>query len=142
MPTEPLTSHALHAPAQALLQQTPSTQCPEAHGPAPVHVAPLLRSATQRPAWQKRPAAHWPSLEQEAGQESLLPLQRYGAQEGAPGAPALTGAQVPVSHASHAPPHAVLQHTPPTQFPEAHCEALLQAAPLPPLLTQAPLVQL
>lgn len=47
-----------------------------------------------------------------------------------------------MSQVSHAPAQAELQHTPPTQLPEVHCEAVLQAAPLPPLLTQAPPVQL
>ncbi len=47
MPTEPATLQASHAPEQALLQQTPSTQLPLEHWLFPVHVAALASFATQ-----------------------------------------------------------------------------------------------
>jgi hypothetical protein len=45
-------------------------------------------------------------------------------------------------HASHAPSHAPLQHTPSTQKPEAQSEACEQARPLPFGPLQVPPVQL
>jgi hypothetical protein len=42
------TSHASHSPAHALLQQTPSTQLPEAHCAADVHATPLLATHVPR----------------------------------------------------------------------------------------------
>jgi hypothetical protein len=41
VPTLPVTSHAWHWPAHALLQHTPSTQLPEPHCEAIVHAAPF-----------------------------------------------------------------------------------------------------
>jgi hypothetical protein len=38
---------ASHAPLQALLQQTPSTQLPDEHSPVVVQLAPLLFLPTQ-----------------------------------------------------------------------------------------------
>ena len=52
------------------------------------------------------------------GHEALVPLQTYGEQVAT--VPALTGAHVPPLHVSQAPPHAVAQQVPPTQFPDAH----------------------
>lgn len=74
MPTEPPTSHALHAPVQAELQHTPSTQKPEAHRPEAEHAVPFASRSTHRPAWQERPDAHCSSDEQDAGHEVPLPL--------------------------------------------------------------------
>jgi hypothetical protein len=46
VPTLPRTSHAWHWPLQAALQQTPSTQMPPAHSPAPAQAVPRsLRNA-------------------------------------------------------------------------------------------------
>jgi hypothetical protein len=47
VPAEPATLQASQAPAQAVLQQTPSTQLPEPHWLAAVHVALLAFLATQ-----------------------------------------------------------------------------------------------
>jgi hypothetical protein len=47
VPTEPVTLQASQAPPQAVLQQTPSTQLPEPHWLAAVHVTPLGFLATQ-----------------------------------------------------------------------------------------------
>jgi hypothetical protein len=72
-------------------------------------------------------------------------LQTYGAHEGLPGLPETTGLHVPTLpatlHASHAPPHAVLQHTPSTQLPLPHWLAEVQVTPLACLGTHAPALQ-
>lgn len=142
VPTEPLTLHALQAPVHAKLQHTPSTQRPEAHWLSLAHDVPFARRGRHRPDWQENPSAHTASLAHDAGHEVLLPLQTKAAHEGEPAEPAGLGVQVPLSQLSHAPAQLELQHTPLTQFPEVHCEALAHAAPLPPLLTHAPAVQL
>jgi hypothetical protein len=49
VPTLPVRLHASHAPLQAVLQQTPSTQLPLPHWLAAVHVPPLSSFST-----------HWP----------------------------------------------------------------------------------
>jgi len=41
LPTLPPTSHAWHAPPQAVSQQTPSTQLPDPHSEPAVHAVPL-----------------------------------------------------------------------------------------------------
>jgi hypothetical protein len=48
VPTLLVTSHAWHWPLQALSQQTPSTQAPEAHSPFPPQEVPcdLMKAAT------------------------------------------------------------------------------------------------
>jgi hypothetical protein len=45
VPTLPARLQASQVPAQAVLQQTPSTQLPLAHSPLRVHAAPLPNSA-------------------------------------------------------------------------------------------------
>jgi hypothetical protein len=47
VPTEPVRLHASQAPPHAVLQQTPSTQLPEAHWLAAVHTVPLAIFGTQ-----------------------------------------------------------------------------------------------
>jgi hypothetical protein len=78
-----------------------------------------------------------PLTEQVAGQEAEAPEHKYGVQDGLPALAAATLAQVPsetapdaMEQASQAPPHAVLQHTELTQFPEVHCGPDEQATPL------------
>jgi hypothetical protein len=44
--------HASHDPLQALLQQTPSTQKPLPHWPAPVQAVPLVSCGMHAPARQ------------------------------------------------------------------------------------------
>jgi hypothetical protein len=48
----------LHLPSQALSQQTPSTQKPDAHSPAPPQDWPMPLGP-QLPAWQLAGARHW-----------------------------------------------------------------------------------
>ena len=68
------------------------------HAPAPLHVPSL-------PQVDAAAAGHWPAT--------------------TGGSPAETGEHVPLLHAMHVPVHAVLQHTPCTQKPDA------QSAPTP-----------
>jgi hypothetical protein len=51
--------HALHRPAQADSQQTPSTQSPLAHWFPAVHEAPLACGEMQRPADEQK----WPVVQ-------------------------------------------------------------------------------
>jgi hypothetical protein len=57
VPAEPETSHAWHCPPHALLQQTPSTQLPDAHSPAAAHAVPFafLHVPTEPDALQVKP---------------------------------------------------------------------------------------
>lgn len=69
----------------------------------------------------------------------------YGAHDGLPGAPKPLAEQVPtlptMLQASHAPPHAVLQHTPSMQLPLRHDAPTVQLAPFARLPTHMPPVQ-
>jgi hypothetical protein len=91
------------------------------------------------------PLLHCASEVHEAGQLADDPLQTYGAHAGAPGLPDATGLHVPTLpatlHASHALPHAELQHTPSTHWPLPHWLAPVQVAPLDCLGTHAPPLQ-
>jgi hypothetical protein len=84
-------------------------------------------------------------LVQALGHEAEEPLQTYGPQEGVPALPATIGLHVPTIpvrlHASKAPLHAVLQHTPSTQLPLTHSLAAEQVAALGFLGTHAPPAQ-
>jgi hypothetical protein len=72
-------SQASHWPAQAALQQTPSTQRPETHSLVCVQVVPLLRLNSQLPLpLQKALGAHCVSLAQ-VWRQALL-VQMPGAQ--------------------------------------------------------------
>ena len=78
--------------------------------------------------------SHCVSVVQEPGQLAVIPEHTYGEHVGAPAAPAPTMLQVPsapvTSQRSHAPAHAVLQHSPSTQWPETHWLVPLQVWPL------------
>lgn len=97
------------------------------------------------------PALHTWSLPQLAlsvhpvSQVAAAPPHTYGAHEGAPLAPAPRFVHVPTEplrlHASHAPAHAVSQHTPSTHSPVAHAFAAVQLAPPACLGTHAPFTQ-
>jgi hypothetical protein len=58
VPSEPARLQASQAPAQAVLQHTPSTQLPLAHWVPAEHAVPLGRFATQTPPLQLEPDAH------------------------------------------------------------------------------------
>jgi hypothetical protein len=115
---------ASQAPAQAVLQHTPSTQKPDLHWFPEVHRVPLDGSARHRtpvhwkPSWHSRSVVHLP------GHTAALPEQANGAQDGTPWLPAGTWVQTPsepgTSQALHSPTHDELQHTPSVHCPEAH----------------------
>lgn len=124
VPTLPATLHASHAPAQGLLQHTPSTHWPDWHwdpvvqaaplaeeGGEPPHVpeaqlldrhsfgavqvAPSAFRATQAPPPQYLVGPHWPSSVQAEGQVPSTPLQAYRGHRGDPGWPAARTVQAP-----------------------------------------------
>jgi hypothetical protein len=74
VPTLPDSPHASHWPLQALSQQTPSTQCPDAHWFAPPQVCPCVSSGTQTPAEHQLPLVQSESALQ-------LPAHAVGPQE-------------------------------------------------------------
>ena len=88
------------------------------------------------------------SVAHDAGQLALVPLHStFPAHTGEPAVPALLGPHVPSAtplcfsaavHASHAPAHAVSQHTPSAQLPLVHCVPAVHAAPLASFATHAP----
>ena len=74
------------------------------------------------------------------GHPELAPLHRYGAHDGFPGPTTLPHCPL-AAHASHAPAHAPLQHTPSVQYPLAHSCPLPQPAPCPFCATHEPPAQ-
>jgi hypothetical protein len=136
VPSAPLRLHALHAPAQAPLQQVASAQLPLVHSPALVHGAPFACFIAQAVPLQKYPATHCPSSAQLVGHAPARPLHRYGAHGGLPADPAGTFVQVPSCplrlHASHPPPQALSQQRPSAQLPLLHWLAAVHTAPIAP----------
>jgi hypothetical protein len=108
-PTLPGRLHAVHGPAQALLQQTPSTQSPLAHSVAFAHPCPSAL------------LVQWPL-------PSHTPLPSQAPAGLLSGWPAAMGVQVPArpgrSHARHGALQGLLQQTPSAQNP------LAQSAPV------------
>lgn len=72
---------------------------------------------------------HTSSDVQLSGHSSEMPSQTNGEQLGPPTAPASRSWQTPVAHAWQAPSHALLQHTPSTQWPFWHSSAAPQLSP-------------
>jgi hypothetical protein len=77
--------HAVHAPWQAVLQQTPSTQNPLEHWLLAEHASPLANvTAKHLPPWQEKPGTQSVSTLQDVAHS--LPLHdAYGLQLPAPG---------------------------------------------------------
>jgi hypothetical protein len=78
VPSSPGRLHALHAVAQALLQQYPSAQKPLAQSLAAVHVWPVAFLATHFPA-----AQYWPAAQGEVSEHppaQIVPPHEFGAQ--------------------------------------------------------------
>jgi hypothetical protein len=103
-------SQALHVSVQVSLQQTPSTQCWEAHSDDCAHDDPLLLGPQDWPA-QLFGAWHC-AFELQESKQAVLPLQAYGAQaRGVDGRhwpwPSHVGAGVTVPPLQLAVPHAV-----------------------------------
>jgi hypothetical protein len=157
VPAAPVRLHAMHAPEQAVLQQTPSTQNPLAQRTLEVHAAPS--GAT---GWQVPLSHTFPDAQSELAVQTVLhlPLPHvYGEQLWDTGVwqlPAPSQADAPVNvepeqlaaphvvpagraeqvpttpgrlHATQDPVQVVLQQIAPTQLPLAHPAPLPQAAP-------------
>ena len=131
--------HAWHVALHAVLQHTPSTQLPLAHAPHPATLQSLVRLHAAPCAFcdahvplevQYVPAGHAASFVHPPGQDVSVPSHSDPVTHaGTPAVPAFAAPHVPSSvplcfsaavHASHAPPHAVSQHTPSVQLPVAH----------------------
>ena len=131
--------HAWHVPLHPVLQQYPSTQLPLAHAPHPATLQSLARSHVDPCAFfvthapddaQYVPEGQLASLVQPPGHVDSVPSHSAPvAHAGTPAVPLFAAPHVPSSvplcfsapvHASHAPPHAVSQHTPSVQLPVAH----------------------
>ena len=133
-PALPGRLHASHGPAHALPQHTPSAQWPDAQSAALKQVAPSCRSGTQVPNEQWLPALQ--SESSRHGDSQLdIPLQVAAPHSPAGSVPAAYGVQPPTSpgtlHASQVPSHALSQHTPSTQWPDAQSAVVVQDRPLP-----------
>lgn len=114
----------------------PAVQVLERHSFACAQAWPSIFFGAQAPPVQYWVAAHWASSVQEAGQAAPVPLQANDAQPGDPGWPAGSRVQAPSAdapsaalHTSHPPAQALLQQTPSSQWPDAHCASPEQAAP-------------
>jgi hypothetical protein len=98
---------------------------PDAHWFAPVHAWPLARLVLHAPVSQKLPVVHAVSDAQLVAHAPLL-HEAYGAHVLAPRGVPLTAVHVPTAplsaHPWQLPAHAVLQHTPSTQFIDRHRE--------------------
>ena len=137
VPSWPVTLHAAHCPLHAVLQQTPSTQWPEAQAPSEGHAAPTGSSTLQVPPLHHPPAAHCEVDVQLEAQASVVPEHSAGKQLGDPSAAAASTVHVPPElgvpgvglQLSHAPLQATLQHTPSAQKPVVHSLEAAQAAP-------------
>jgi hypothetical protein len=136
--------HASQVPPQAPLQQTPSTQLPEAQVRPAVQAVPSGVLAVQAPPAQWLPVLQSASVLQGLAQEAPPPQRaRPHSLEGS--LRAGTRLQVPALpgrlHARQVPVHAPSQHTPSTQLPEAHSAAPAQDSPSPRLSAQVPALQ-
>ena len=133
VPTLPVRLQASHAPAQVEAQHTASTQLPETHSLSALQEVPRIFRGTQAVPLQYRPATHWASAVQLAGQAGAVPEQRYGIQAGLPGEPPGVLVHVPTVparlQALQLAAQAVLQHTPFTQSPLTHSLVATHVAP-------------
>jgi hypothetical protein len=112
------------------------------HSLAAEHAAPMAFWGTQLWPSQKLPLAQSPLVLQDDGHDPFAPSHRYGAQLGVPAVPVANGAHVPAlgrSHASQAPRHGALQHTPSAQYSPAQALLAGQASPSGSFAAQAPL---
>lgn len=145
VPFEGARSHLRQLPVQSVLQQTPSTQKPEAQSVSALQAAPGAPPMTHVPATHEAPCAQPVEVVQAVVQAPPAP-HKPGVQAGAPGLPLGAAVQVPALpgrlHASHAPLQAVLQHVPSAQWPEAQSELAAHAAPSGNWATQVLAVQL
>jgi len=134
VPVVPVPSQRSHAPAQGVLQQTPSAHAPVAHTAAEAHAVPCALSGTHAGAWQKVPSGQ-PCVELQApGQSPDWPSQVAPPQAGWPGLPAGKVLQSPTAPGTAQllqPPRQLdSQQTPSTQWLERHSAACWQDWPL------------
>jgi hypothetical protein len=123
LPSVPGMLHASHAPEHALLQQTPSTQKPEAQLALLVQYPPLPACAITHAPKPLQFVAH-------SSSGSVLTAIF-------PHVPSLPLPFFTAEHAWQAPVHALSQQTPSTHEPDVHSPALAQTVPLG-ALTHAP----
>jgi len=133
---------ASQPPVQAVSQQAPSAQEPEAHWFAAVQAAPFTLLDAHTPLLQKAPALQSASPAQEARHAAEVPLQCVRLHSDAGSVRAGYPEQAPTlpdrSQAWHVPSHALLQQAPSTQKPEAHALAAPQLAAFAFFAAQAP----
>ncbi len=133
--------HASHAPSQARLQHTPSTQKPEAQSALPEQERPLPFGPLQVPPVQLLPPLH-SVLELHVASQLPVPVQRLPPHSLAGSAPAGAAVQVPTRpgtlHAMQVPVQAESQQTPSAQEPEAQSPLRVQVLPCHPSAAQAP----
>jgi hypothetical protein len=120
---------SVHAPSQ----HTESAQNPLVHAPGAVHGSPFAFFATHAPAAQCMLGRQSPSSTQLVAHAPALQTPN-GAHVRAPwGAPLVMMEQVPrkpaTSQATQLPEQAVSQHTPSTQRPEPHSDAVVHVVP-------------
>jgi hypothetical protein len=112
-----------------VLQHTPATQLPVAHSSGAVHEELFDCLNVHWPPLQYAFEPQLASVTQLVGQLGFVPSHANGVHEGLPTFPVGSAVQVPVAHVPHA-PHAVSQHTPPTQLPVPHWSTAVHVAPL------------
>jgi cytochrome c-type biogenesis protein CcmH/NrfG len=115
--------HASHVPAQALLQQTLSTQKLDKHAELPAHVAPISNLHALAPL-------HDPLTHSLAGSVAVM----IG-----PHVPSVPWPLIAAVHASHVPAQALLQQTLSAQKPDKHAALPAHVAPRSSLQVLAPL---
>lgn len=120
-----------------------AVQTPARHCSAVEHMAPAARFATQVVPLQKKPGEQSPVDVHVVGQAAVAP-QRSAPHPASvePGVSWQVPRPLERSHRSHAPVHAVSQHTPSEQLPEEHTPASppLQLCPLLSLPPHVPLM--
>ena len=132
LPAEAVRLQRSQLPLHALLQHKPSAQKPEPHCELAVQALPICRSGWHWPVSQKKPVVQLRVDEHEVGQAPLTPSQVYEphwvicvASASGVHRPALPAAV----HVSQEPVQLPLQHTPPTQKPDAQSVARLHELP-------------
>lgn len=147
--------HAWQSALQAVLQQAPSMQNPDAHSRHGDDLQSPLAATLQEPpcafcSWQVPFAAQKSAGRQSASEmhdavhRELVPLHASPLPHaGLPGSPVGACAHVPsagapsaLAHTSHAPPHVVVQQTPSETKPLPHVTGLDEGCPF--LSLQAP----
>lgn len=132
-PALPATLQTSQGPAQAVSQQTPSTQLPDWHSAPATQAVPRTPLGTHPPDSQKESDAQAACVEQPLGHRADAPVHVYGAQAGLPALPGASRVHLPRDagrlQTSQGSVHDRSQQTPSTQKPLAHCDATVQVFP-------------